>query len=578
MHGDDNNPGTAEQPFATLRRAQQAVRERIAAGLDRDIKVWIRGGFYPQDEPLTFGPEDSGTEQFSITYAAHPGHRVIVSGGQAITNWTKLNANIWCALADPILGRQFAPRRFYVNGHAAIRSRSPNLAGSSPFVRTELVEINPSNQLWTIRLEPGVGTITRPELLEIVLLNHWEILRQSVRGVESRTGALQLGPGVPEPYMLPRAGVGAYLENDPAFLDQPGEWYFDLAQQRICYRPRAGENPTASLTVIPTLPHVLVVRGRQDQPVRNLHFHGLEFAHTDWQMPPFGFTGAQACFYIVPDPNNPSKRLRQEFPPAVVDWEFAEGCSIRSGWITQSGGSGIRLGIGCRDNRIVGNRIYDCAANGIMVGDNREYTDETTVARGNEVTDNVVAYVGTVFHGGVGIWVGYAQQTRVAHNLISDLPYTGISVGWLWDSRPSNCKSNLIEYNRITRVMRWLVDGGGIYTLGYQPGTIIRSNHVSDLQFSHYAAGGAVAGIYLDNGSKGFEVAGNVTDDVPLGLWVATNVHDFRWLPNLFPSAKPDGVQHHIGPPLSPAEAKEIRSQAGLQPVYRERLLGENAK
>ena len=31
--GDDANPGTAEKPFATLARARNAVREKVAVGL-----------------------------------------------------------------------------------------------------------------------------------------------------------------------------------------------------------------------------------------------------------------------------------------------------------------------------------------------------------------------------------------------------------------------------------------------------------------------------------------------------------------------------------------------------------------
>ena len=68
--GRDTNPGTAAAPFATLARARDAVRGKIKDGLTKDIVVEIRGGTYPVTETLTFGPEDSGTEKFSITYAA----------------------------------------------------------------------------------------------------------------------------------------------------------------------------------------------------------------------------------------------------------------------------------------------------------------------------------------------------------------------------------------------------------------------------------------------------------------------------------------------------------------------------
>ncbi len=51
--GADTNPGTAAAPFATLARARDAVREKIAAGLQHDILVLIRGGTYGSATPST---------------------------------------------------------------------------------------------------------------------------------------------------------------------------------------------------------------------------------------------------------------------------------------------------------------------------------------------------------------------------------------------------------------------------------------------------------------------------------------------------------------------------------------------
>ncbi|MCS6830032.1 MAG: right-handed parallel beta-helix repeat-containing protein, partial [bacterium] len=51
-------------PFATLKRAQQAVRElRRNQRLNRPVVVMVRKGAYYLNEPLVFTPEDSGTAQ-----------------------------------------------------------------------------------------------------------------------------------------------------------------------------------------------------------------------------------------------------------------------------------------------------------------------------------------------------------------------------------------------------------------------------------------------------------------------------------------------------------------------------------
>src|ERR1035441_2725508 len=64
--GKDSNLGTTDAPFATLARARNAVREKIRAGLNTDVLVLVRGGTYTLTETLTFGPQDSGSEKFSI--------------------------------------------------------------------------------------------------------------------------------------------------------------------------------------------------------------------------------------------------------------------------------------------------------------------------------------------------------------------------------------------------------------------------------------------------------------------------------------------------------------------------------
>ena len=73
--GNDDNPGTFDAPLATIARARDLLRPRIAAGLDSDLLVLVRGGTYRLERPLAFGPEDSGTERHAVTYAARPAKR-----------------------------------------------------------------------------------------------------------------------------------------------------------------------------------------------------------------------------------------------------------------------------------------------------------------------------------------------------------------------------------------------------------------------------------------------------------------------------------------------------------------------
>jgi hypothetical protein len=84
--GNDAQSGTAEAPFRTVEKAQEAVRDyKRAHGLPRGgITVWLRGGVYPIRHTLHFTEEDGGSEGAPVVYRACPGEEVHFSGGQEI--------------------------------------------------------------------------------------------------------------------------------------------------------------------------------------------------------------------------------------------------------------------------------------------------------------------------------------------------------------------------------------------------------------------------------------------------------------------------------------------------------------
>jgi hypothetical protein len=88
--GSDANPGTMKKPFATIERARDEARKLVAAGLKEDVIVFFRGGTYLLDSTVVFGLADSGSKEYTITYAAYPGEIPVFSGGVGITSWSRL--------------------------------------------------------------------------------------------------------------------------------------------------------------------------------------------------------------------------------------------------------------------------------------------------------------------------------------------------------------------------------------------------------------------------------------------------------------------------------------------------------
>ena len=98
--GNDNSPGTKKLPFATLHRAQEAIRKSRKSSAP--FTVLVREGTYYLRSPLTFGPDDSGSKEAPIIYAAYPEERVTISGGRKLTcNWIPYKNGIMMASVPP---------------------------------------------------------------------------------------------------------------------------------------------------------------------------------------------------------------------------------------------------------------------------------------------------------------------------------------------------------------------------------------------------------------------------------------------------------------------------------------------
>ena len=117
--------------------------------------------------------------------------------------------------------------------------------------------------------------------------------------------------------------------------------------------------------------------------------------------------------------------------------------------------------------------------------------------------------------GSCGVWNGLASHTLIAHNHVHNLPYSGISVGWVWADDPSGAHDITVEFNHIHDVVQLMGDAGGIYTLGRQNGTVIRNNVIHDIWAWH----GDGVGIYTDEGSSGLLIENNlVARTIALGI------------------------------------------------------------
>jgi hypothetical protein len=354
--------------------------------------------------------------------------------------------------------------------------------------------------------------------------------------------------------------------------------------------------------IAPVATQLLVIQGdlKENRPVRNLHFLGLSLQHVAWAPREGIYWGRQASTYWHPNTSQ-AGGSHEEADPAAVQFDLAEGCSFEDGRISHTGASGLWFGRGCRRNRISGTLVADIGGNGIMIGEGQVRKEDGgpwwqtaphQAAAHNQVVNCVVENCGRELFGAVGVWVGLAADTTIAHNEVRNHPYTGISIGWMWwnprsrpEPRKTPCERTQVIENHIHHTMLTLSDGGCIYSLGNQPDSVIRGNLIHDIPAN---AGRAESnGMFLDQGTGSFLIEENLIYNVersPLRfhkgwknlvrnnvLEVKAGVPSVRYNDTVEARIRLEGNQ--IVDRVADDVVESFRRRAGLEEEYRARLL-----
>ena len=109
-------------PFATLARAQDAMRQMTAKD-PGSRTVMVRGGRYFLDEPLTFGPQDSGSKESPVRYIAYDREQPILSGGKRLADWKPYKDQILQCDVPEVQDGQWKFRQLFYSGDQQIRAR-----------------------------------------------------------------------------------------------------------------------------------------------------------------------------------------------------------------------------------------------------------------------------------------------------------------------------------------------------------------------------------------------------------------------------------------------------------------------
>lgn len=612
--GSDSNPGTRASPLGTLSKA--------AAVAVHGDSVVVLAGEYVLASALQLGKMHSG-----VSWAAEG--RVTVGSGVRVPTWT-VAAAAGVVEAPVPTGALAPPRHLFVNGARARRAVLPDAVHASLFVGAKITPYGfalgggrgqpcaADHGSTTPCCGQGCGGMPRctvtpqyvcseqhPVCTGYVYDKHFGTCGG---GNSSSSSPLQIGsefawPQSTSPWTEPRCAVLSANASDvllqqpcwnnlvhkacgqgargppnyveavgPSYLAAPGDWA--VAGGKLSYMLRPGESAATLDARVPALEVLLNVSDAE-----NVTFSGFTFAHATWLRPGQGdgFVEQQTGQCAVGDfqQNHGCDSSSDAFwsvkSPGNVQVVRSKGIAFERCEFTQLGGTALDFTntTGCVVNASF---FHDISGAAIQIG-SFQRPDAAHTTRGNTVVDTIVNAAGVEFRGAAAINVGYTQSTLITMNDVSNLTYVPMSCGWGWSRHScwncTNAANNTISLNRFHDYKQELNDGGGIYMLGPQNGSVVAENWVFDQGTTSSGA------LYPDEGSAYSLWQRNVVTKAYkwLHLWTAS-IHDVRVVGNYADTARqenhgtrcPEVNNTVFKPGQPPPDAVAIMLRAGVSP------------
>lgn len=418
--GNDANPGTLKNPFATLQRAQQAMRQKHS-------DVFLRGGTYYLPAPLVFTAEDSGTKDKPVVFQNYKDEKPVISGGIRLEN---LN---WKPFTNGILQAQvpadLQTEEIFINGERQILARYPNFDPKAKYFDGFAADAvskeraarwaNPVGGYYHAMHPAFWGDFT------------WRITGKNMNGEPTLEGGWQNNRGAAAHRDV------RFVENLFEELDAPGEWFLNQQTHTLYFHPPAGLDLKSAVVEVTRLRTLVEFRGDQASPVKWITLRGLTFRHAE---------------RTVMDNREPMLRSDWTiYRGGAVFFNGAEDCALEDSFIDQVGGNAVFVNNYNRRVMIRGTQIAKAGASGIcFVGDPQaarnpllnyyqiqelEKIDRTPGPIGDNfpadclVEDCLIYLTGRVEKQTAGVEIDLAQKITVRHCSIYDLPRAGINIG-----------------------------------------------------------------------------------------------------------------------------------------------------
>ena len=505
--GDRGGIGTREDPFFTM----EEVLSAITAAAEKEpvaVTVHLDGGMYLLSKPISL-VQNELSPHFSVhlRFVCDDPVPAAFAAWVPVTGFRETTVNgaaAWEADIPTVRGERLDTHQFFAaDGTRLNRPRYP--ADGTELYPTGVPGLDdPFNQPYNAgagAMIYGAGdipTLSRVEDVQVCMFHYWNDERLSIASIDeaARTITFTTTTGMALQESGTGKGAAYYLDNVYESLGKnPGEVYADRATGKLYYIPRAGETIDDFTLFASDFDELLFIAGMDgtaESPA--VVFENVAFVGSDWK------TTARHTGQAANDIT------------AAVNLRMSSYITFRDCVFSHIGNNAVCLHNVLDHITFDHCVLRDIGGGGIQIaGVNADHdrADPNLVLVPHDIVirDCLIESYGRVHRNGVGILARYLYDSEISHNEIHDGYYTAISVGWSWGYEPHATRNILVEKNHLYDIGKGLLsDMGGIYTLGLQPGTVLRGNLIHDVRSRRYGGWG----IYPDEGSTGILIEDNI--------------------------------------------------------------------
>ncbi len=488
--GNDDNPGTEQQPFASMERAVDAVYQTSGP-----VVLEFAGGLYEMEDKVTLEKRDN------VTFRAQGDALPVFVGSKAVGGWKRVTSRailnkvspearkrlvvtdlskqgienlgdplktgkrplLYCDGVEQKLAR-YPNEGFVYGGKALGQTIIPPFANGNTGAEEPIFEYtDPRIDRWTAEKDPKVGGY---------FFWDWADSYHAIDSIDVKNRVMTVKGGDMFRHGLRFFGLNLLCE-----IDEPGEWYIDRTDSKLYWFPPVGVDP---------------VKGNADIRLTTLGSKFmLNFINCS------GITVEGLCF-------------RQSRGGAILV-EGGENDRILDCLIEDFGSLAVLVKGGFR-HFIDGCVMRHLGAAGVQLqgGDRRNL-----IPAGHEMSNTLIedwerfkrTYSGAFTASGCGIYLHHCE--------FCDAPSSAFSL---------EGNDLIAEFNYIHEVGKESDDQGGfdLYLNPSMRGLVMRYNYWQDIQGgTHYG----VAGIRLDDLITGVQIYGNVFERCGSREFGAVQIH-----------------------------------------------------